>query len=222
MNINHVFLQYSRLERHYHQSLNQKDAISFLDLSHCLRIWVDMKSEIDALIKAKGVQLRLTNTVTSKSVKSLLKGSKHVYLPLSSGVQSPGIEVKDVRIINRALSANEVKKLYDAGPSKAQPTKLLYSEWLASGIYEVPSQDNAHPHIRISRETLIKRVANILGASHPIGSEETDERENRFDPYILELHAIKLADGYPATYYQLLEIAGDILEGTKVLFEKSA
>jgi len=222
MNIDHAFLQYSRLERHYHQSLKYKDAISFLDLSHCLRIWVDMKNEIDGLVKEKGVQLRLTNTATSKSIKRVLKGSKHIYLPLSSGVESPGIEVKGVRIINRALSADEVKKLYEAGPPIAQPTTLQYSEWLASGIYEVPSQDSAHPQIRISREILIKRVANILGASHPIGSEESDERENRFDSYILELHTIKLADGYPATYYQLLEIAGDTLEGIKVLFEKSA
>jgi hypothetical protein len=181
-----------------------------------------MKNDIDALVRVKNIQLRLANTTTPKGVKNVLKGSKYTYLPLGSGVESPGVEVRGIRIINRALSPDEVKKLYEAGPPRAQPTSLQYSEWLASGIYEVPSQDKVHPQIRISREILIKRVANILGASHPIGSEEGDERENRFDPYILELHNIKLADGYPATYYQLLEIAGDILDAIKVLFEKSA
>jgi hypothetical protein len=181
-----------------------------------------MKNEIDDLVEAKVLDLNLTNPVSSKSVKKVLKGSKYTYLPLGSGVKSPGLELKGIRLINRALSPDEVKKLYEAGPPTAQPTSLRYSEWLASGIYEVPSQNTAHPELRISREILIKRVANILGASHPIGgTEELEEIENRFDPYILELHNIEIADGYPATYYQLLEIAKDILNAMKVLFEKS-
>lgn len=222
MNTNHIFIQFKRLERHYHESLKQKDVISFLDLSHCLRIWVDMKTHIDTLAEAKGIQLKLTNTTTQKSIKKILRGSKYTYLPLGSGVESPGVEVKGVRIINKTLSPEEIKKLYEAGPPIAQSTKLRFSEWIASGIYEVPSKDEAHPQIRITREILIKRVANILGASHPIGTEEGDERENKFDPYILELHNISLADGYPATYYQLLEIADDILIATQGLFENRA
>lgn len=221
MDINHIFLQYKRLERHYRESLEHKDPISFLDLSNCLRIWVDMKNQIDALAKSKGSSLRLTNTTIPKVVKKVLKGSKHKYLPLGSGVESPGIEVKGIRIVNKALTPDEIKKLCEAGPPIAQPTSLTFVEWLASGIYEVPSQNSTHTHLKISREIIIKRVANILGASHPAGSEEGDERENRFDAHVLDLHKITLADGYPATYYQLLEIARDILKATKVLFNHS-
>ncbi|MBK9924669.1 MAG: hypothetical protein IPP66_05180 [Anaerolineales bacterium] len=226
MAIDHILLQYNRLERHYRQSLEHKDNISFLDLSHCLRIWVDMKREVDSLVETEGVQLKLTNTTMSKSAKNALKGNKYSYLPLGSGVESPEIKVKDVMFIKGTLSLDKMKELakksYEAGPSTARPVLLRYSEWLASGVYEVPSQDDVHPQIRISREIIIKRVANILGASHPIGSEDDDERENRFDPYILELHNIKLAGGYPATYYQLLEIAKNILDAMKILFDRNA
>lgn len=97
----------------------------------------------------------------------MLKGSKYTYLPLASGVQSPGVEVRGVRVINRALSPEEVKKLYEAGPPVAQPSRLSFSEWLASGIYEVPSDDEKHPHLRISREILVKRVGKHPGRKSP-------------------------------------------------------
>ncbi|MFA7268848.1 MAG: hypothetical protein WC073_05850 [Sterolibacterium sp.] len=221
MDIDHIKLQYVRLERHHSSALKEKDPISFLDLSHALRIWVDMKGFVDAVTKENGLTLGLANFATPKEVKKILKGSKHTYLPLASGVESPGIEVKGVRVIDRALSPEEIKKLYEAGPPVAQKSKLSFSEWLASGVYEVPSGEKDHPHLKISREILIKRVANILGASHPAGTEAAEAAENRFDPYVLDLHGVQLADGYPATYYQLLEIANDILEHTKCLFDFS-
>ena len=74
----------------------------------------------------------------------------------------------------------------------------------------------------MSREIIIKRVANALGASHPAGMEDSDPQENRFDQHIQDLHAIHLADGYPTTYYQLLEIAGEVLARTKCLRESAA
>lgn len=220
MDIEHIKLQYARLERHHSSALKEKDAISFLDLSHALRIWVDMKGFIDTLAKEKGVTLSLTNSSVPKAVKKILKGSKHTYLPLASGVESLGVQIKGVRVIDRALSPEEVKKLYESGPPVAHKTNLSFSEWLASWVYEVPSEEKEHPHIKISREILIKRVANILGASHPAGTEAAEAAENRFDPYVLDLHSVKLADGYPATYYQLIEIGKDILKNTGCLFEQ--
>jgi hypothetical protein len=93
--------------------------------------------------------------------------------------------------------------------------------WLGAGVYEVPTSDPAHRHIQLSREILIKRTANILGASHPAGMEDGDT-ENRFDPYIKDLHRLVLADGYPATYYQLLEFSKDIIDAFRPLREHAA
>src|SRR2546423_7720220 len=53
MDTEHIKLQYDRLGRHHSAALKDKDPISFLDLSHALRIWVDMKSSVDALAAAK-------------------------------------------------------------------------------------------------------------------------------------------------------------------------
>lgn len=216
MNIEHIRLQYQRLERHYQGALS-RDPVSFLDFSHILRVWVDMKSTIDTLAQSQGIELELSNVVRKNEIQKILKGSKYTYLPLGSGVPSPGVEVKGIRSIDRALSPDEIKKLYEAGPPGVQKAKLTFSQWLASGVYEVPSGDDKHPKLTISREILIKRVANILGASHPQGTDNSDATENRFDPYVIELNKLFLADGYPATYYQLLEIGKDILQAVTVL-----
>jgi hypothetical protein len=175
-----------------------------------------MKSAIDEIVKDKGIKLGLTNLVRGKQRKNILRGNRYTYIPLVSGGSSSGAEVRGVTFHNRALSPEEIKKLYEAGPPVAVPTSLTFSEWLASGIFDAPSTNEAHPKLTVSREILIKRVANVLGASHPEGTDFTDETENRFDPCIRELHQILIV-GHPATYHQLLEIAQDILQGMKVL-----
>ncbi len=218
MEFDDIGIQYYRLLRHYNFALKNADPISFLDLSHSLRIWVDMKSEIDNLLLSKDPSIRFKNPESSKKVEKILKGSKFTFLPLASGIESPGIQVKGIRVINRALSPDEVKELYEAGPTILKTTTLNFSEWISSGIYKVPDTENDGLELSISREMLIKRVANILGASHPQGTDNEDARENRFDKYIVDLHNMKLANGYPATYYQLLEIAKDILNSLKTIF----
>ncbi len=124
-----------------------------------------MKNEIDELTEAKGLILKLSNPVSSKHIKMALKGNSYTYLPLSSGVDSPIIKMMGMMSIVTNGSADEVaelaKKLYEAGLPTGLPTTLRYSEWLASGIYEVPSNDKLHPHVRISRE--IRIISKIRG-----------------------------------------------------------
>jgi hypothetical protein len=216
MNIEHLRVQYDRLARHHAAALQAKDEISFLDLAHALRIWVDMKVAVADLAKDKGPDLLLAHHSQPKYFKKSLKGARHTYIPLASGVESPGVQVKGFIFTNRALTPEEIKQRAAMGPPVAQVSKMTFSEWMAAGVLEVPSPDAAHPHLKISREMMIKRVANVLGASHPAGMEQDDPQENRFDQYILELHGLSIA-GYPATYYQLLEIAGELLEKVRPL-----
>jgi hypothetical protein len=222
MHISHLHLQYDRLKRHHGGALRDKDEISFLDLAHALRVWVDMKATVTGLAKERNLELELAHHTPPKSIKRSLKGAVHTYLPLASGVNSPGVQVAGIRITNRALTPEEIKARAAMGPPVALPSKMTFSEWLAAGILEVPSGKVGHPHLTLSREIVIKRVANVLGASHPAGMEDSDPLENRFDPYIKDLHGIQLADGYPATYYQLLEIAGEILVRTRCLRDSAA
>jgi len=71
--------------------------------------------------------------------------------------------------------------------------------------------DASNNRIGVSREIIIKRVANMLGASHAAGTDDNNEKENRFDPFVRELHKFKVANGIPLTHYQLIEIAGVII-----------
>lgn len=59
----------------------------------------------------------------------------------------------------------------------------------------------------ISREVLIRRVANTMGGSHPAGAEALSD----FDPAVQELMHTSVG-GVPVPYFILLKSAQDILE----------
>lgn len=210
MNKSKIKLQFKRLKRHHQLSLDNKDEIAFLDLSHALRIFVDMKSEVDELISQSGFQTDFSNTVKNRKISDVLRGNKYFSIPISSEVNSPDVLIKGLTFIpGKALNAEEVKKLYEAGPPQQTSTKLSFSQWLGSIVVSTADPANLEqPRLDISREIFIKRVANILGASHP---DREDLGENRFDPFIKEFNNVKVADGYPLTYYQLLEISSEII-----------
>ncbi|MBN1568556.1 MAG: hypothetical protein JXA73_11975 [Acidobacteria bacterium] len=185
-----------------------------------------MKHEIDALVQSKGHALRLANpSATPKPLKRMLKGGKYQYIQIASSIDSSPVKVHRLLICEGPTAKkgkeciDQMFKISQSKSPSAKASDLSYSEWLGSGIYEVSSGDEKHGQLRLSREILIKRVANMLGASHPLCVNDDQAAENRFDPYIRDLHGIQVADGYPATFYQLLEIAGDILTEFRFLLE---
>lgn len=216
-----VFIQYKRLERHYHLSLKDKDKISVLDLAHALRTWVEMIEIIDSIANEKEIKFKFPNPQWDKKVQKILRRSKYLFTPLSEGVNSPNVKIKGFFSVNKVLSAEERTTLFMAGPPSSKTTSLSYGEWLNSGFFEVSTNNEIHPKIQISRKLLIKRVANLFGGSHPLDYDFDSKGENRFDPYIIELHKYLVANGYPLTYYLLLEIAETILDQIKLLFPQA-
>ena len=175
-----------------------------------------MKAGVDELAQMNGISLALPHVAPTRLEKKALKGGGVMYLPLASGVPSPGGQVWGVRVTYGRSRHEEVAGRPVPEPPKTTPTELSFTNWLGAAIYWAPSDDPQHSELPISREILIKRVANVLGASHPAGTEDSD-KENRFDPYIRALHNFTILDS-PATYYQLLEIAKDtILAMTKLV-----
>jgi hypothetical protein len=220
MEIAQIKLQFKRLEKHHELSLKEKDPVAFLDLTHTLRIFTDMKREIDAKIAELNFFPDFTNTVKNKELSGILKGNNFFSLPISSGVENSDMQVKGLTIINRELTDDEIKKLFELGAPISRTTQLSFTDWLGAGIVERGTPENKnHPKILISREVLIKRVANILGASHPSGMEQGDEYENRYDSYIRELHDMHVANGFPLTYYQLLEISSEVIRVFSPIFK---
>lgn len=221
MEITEIKLQFKRLEKHHESSLKEKDSIAFLDLTHTLRIFTDMKREVDAKLTELSFSPSFTNTEKDKKVLKILKGSQFFSLPISSEVQSPNLQVKGGMIVeNRALTQDEIKKMYEAGPPITNITTLSFTSWLGAGLLELGIPENKeHSKVSISREVFIKRVANMLGASHPAGMEQDNELENKYDSYIRKLHDMHVADGYPLTYYQLLEISSEIIRVFSPIFK---
>ncbi|EKD79769.1 MAG: hypothetical protein ACD_40C00320G0010 [uncultured bacterium] len=207
----HIELQFNRLKRHLGLA-KQKDSISFLDLAHSLRIWVELKDKIDKLAEQENYSFNLPNGPNNSGIKKILKNSKFLYVPLGSVDEStsPNLQVKGLSIINRVLSAEEIKKTFEMGPPRITIVPLTFTQWLGAEI--ISTSDKNGTYIGISREILIKRVSNILGASHPEGLDKGNKNENKYDPYVRELYSYMVADGYPLTHYQLIEIGETIIK----------
>ena len=219
MKQNDIKLQIKRLERHLLLAKNG-DEVAFLDLAHSLRVVSELKAQIDDLIKNSQLSTEWPNINKNNKIKKLLRGSKYFEIPLVSKKENPqqGIQIKDLKIINRALSAEEVKDLYLAGPLVEKPTNLTFSQWLASEVIYTTDKDNRR--IGITRETLIKRIANLLGGSHPNGSENDTTEENFFDHYVRELNSMRVAEDYPVTYYQLIEMAEIVVDKINKILQR--
>lgn len=214
----HIKLQFRRLKRHYGNCVEKIDEISMLDLTHCLRIWVEMAKTVDGLAAEEKFEVKFPNPVQNKNIKRALKNTTFTSIPLASTPRTnSGIQVKGLHFIDKVLTDEEVKKLYEAGPPQIRSANLSLEQWLGSEILEIKNSNGER--VGIARSILIRRVANILGASHPEGKEDEDEYEHHFDPFIKELHSIQVANGYKLTYYQLIEIAEVIIESFNNLLE---
>lgn len=220
MNKSHIKLQFQRLKRHYQLAKDNKDPIAFLDLAHSLRIWAEMKEVVDQIANEEHFIFELPNKVNNKRLKNILKGSNYFDIPLASVEDNftPDVQVKGVQFVNRPLTPEEIKKIFEMGPPKIDIKLLSFSQWLGSEVISTSNPQDGR-YVGITREIMIKRTANLLGASHPEGEDSENELENKFDPYVKELNKIQVANGYPLTHYQLIEIAQDILKSLKNLFE---
>ena len=201
----HIKLQFDRLKRHYEACSKTRDKVSMMDLSHSLRIWVEMKEDVDTLVASLDKNIEFKNKVMEGKIKNILKGSSYTWSPLLADESATSdLQVSQVFISDRAFSAEEVKTMHEEMMAQDQYKGMTFSNWLGASVMQTTGKKGT---ITISRETLIKRVANMLGASHPIHNEPSS---NEIDPYILDLHSVEVADGYPLTYYQLIEIANQI------------
>jgi len=219
--LKHIKLQYIRLKRHSDGASKRKDPISFLDLSHVLRIWTDMKKIVDSITENNKENIRFENSVNLRSLKKILKGSDYYSINFTNKMEGDNFVFGKLLWINRVLNKNEIDKMSKLKPPNFPltiQTKLNFNEWLGSTIIKVPSNEQHNSSIDISRETLIRRVANILGSSHPIGTDFQEENEGDFDIYIRNLHRMKISNGIPITYYLLLEIANEILKALRNIF----
>ena len=236
MSIEKIKIQFKRLCRHYETSVKTYDDASLLDLSHILRIWVELKPVLSSSDPEFDKSIKF---FTGAPVKKVLKQSStsryiYAYLP-KDGVTTfasnghlasrpelegnqdftMGVKLKNTGesillsqfcYISKALEQPYIKAL-----ENEQVRRCNYNNWMSSELVRlqyVNEEGNLQRFI-ISREMLIKRVANILDGSH--SSLNTDNAGiNQFDNPIKWLMKFQCG-GLPLPYFLLLKIAQDIV-----------
>ncbi len=232
-----VSLQFERLRRHYDLAVRSHDHVSFLDLSHALRIWVELKSHLDGNYPSFSSTKAFKTGCPSKRLLKAAKGCRYVfcYMPgdvityasngqIVSGPEddfsvgpmkvSVGFMVDAdgaFRLRSFCFVSRQLDDSYFLSTSSVSITRCNYQQWLGAEVVKLSYADESGVlnSVCMSREILIKRVANTLDASHP--TDQNSVGVNKFDAPLR--HLLKYAVGdLPLPYFILLKIAQDILD----------
>lgn len=181
-----IALHLERLRRHYEAAVRTYDHVSLLDLSHSLRIWAELKSELPKLVPAFGTTMSFKTAIPAKKVLKASNGYRYVfcYMPggvitycsnghLASGPEmdhgagdfSAGIAVKMGQdhmwlnkfcVVGRSFDQSLIKAL-----EAESVTRCNYVQWLGSEAVRVSflKEDGTLAITTISREMMVKRVA---------------------------------------------------------------
>ena len=232
-----MLVQLERLKRHYSTSVYTYDYASLLDLAHILRIWTELKSVLPELNKDFEIKKPFKTGSPVKKVMKQARGQIYIfsYLPsegvttyASNGSLATGPDVNNggsftmgVKVKNTGNSillsqycfiSKSLEQPYIKALGNEKVTRCNYKNWMGSEIVRLQYKNSKgvlEKH-SISREIIIKRIANILDASHTSLSEK-DSSNNKFDEPIQWLMKFTCG-GLPLPYFLLLKIAQDILE----------
>jgi hypothetical protein len=227
-----VLLHLERLRRHYNNSALNYDHVSLLDLSHALRVWTELKVPLRTIEPGFTTTLAFKTAIPAKKVLRAARGSEFVIAYMPGGVitraskgelaSAPklGPFTQTIGIKKNGDGSIELKNFCFVGAVLEQPireavkaedqTRCNYENWLGAEAVRLcyPPESGGLKTVIMSREMLIKRVANTLDGSHP--SAAVNVNENSFDPAIHYLLQYKMG-GLPLPYFILLKIAQDIL-----------
>ena len=230
-----VLLHLERLRRHYDVAVKSYDQVALLDLSHILRIWVELKQPIVSLAPAFATTISFKTGLPAKKVLNAARGHPYIFCYMPGGVItyasngslvsapemepdagafSMGVTVKVMPDHTWLGKFYIVAKSFDQSLIKAMDaetqTRCNYQQWLGSEVVRVcfRGSDGVLKQTSISREMIVKRVANTLDGSHP--STAAWDTGNTFDEPVH--HLLKYAvGGIHLPYFILLKIAQDIL-----------
>ncbi len=235
--MNTVLLHLERLRRHYQAAVKDYDQVSLLDLSHSLRLWVELKKPLERLAPDFSKSLQFRTGLPAKKVLRAARGHSFVfsYMPggvrtyaseghLASGpemeqgtgdfatgiavkVSPPLIELGKFCVVGTSFDLPLIKAM-----NEETVTRCGFTQWLGAEAVRLsfPRDQGPLETVSISREMIVKRVANTLDGSHPsvAGGGEVD---NSFDAPVRHLMKYKIG-GLPLPYFVLLKIAQDILD----------
>lgn len=230
-----IALNLKRLKRQYDISVNEYDDASLLDLSHILRMWVDMQDNVQSYLTEHLPDKRFKTYTLRPELLEVCCGSKYLVTYFVDGLTTHSTNshlvsfrgigngpslmsfgmrptIGNTAWIKHVLLLSEYKIKYDYEPETAFVTsETTFKKWLESEVVRVCFTNEAgqREEKTISRIMLIKRVANNLGGSHPAGIFDVT---HKYDPAVNFLLEYRVG-GLPLPYYILLKSAHDILTG---------
>jgi hypothetical protein len=238
-----VLLHLERLRRHYDVAVHTYDHVSLLDLSHSLRMWVDLKNSINDVAPRFKTTHSFVTASPSRKIMKAVRGQRFVFAFMPGGVigygnngggafkdeddyyDKEGIFQKEITcsiiatpkedgamvisnfcIVNRALDNG-----LDIRSGKT--TRCNFIQWLGSDAVRMsyPTLNGSLESLSITREMIVRRMANNFDGSHPSITTDRDSYDNKFDKPIRSLLHFHLSGGLPLPYFILLKIAQDIL-----------
>lgn len=235
MPINQVVPHLERLRRHHEAASRTYDHVSFLDLSHALRIWVDLKQALPNAFPSFSTTLSFKTASPPKKILKHVRGCQYVfsYMPgsvithasngalvgippigekYSAGIRVRGLGTDSVEMGRFCVIAKTLDEPMIKALEGEIVTRCNYIQWLSSDAVRMcyVNSSNQMTPLSLSREILIKRVANTLDGSHPSLAAGVG-CDNKFDEPIHHLLKFQWG-GLPLPYLVLLKIAQDILE----------
>ena len=232
-----IITQFERLKRHYNSALYTYDSISLLDLVHTLRIWTELKNEISALDFPNISKPMFSSAAPVKTIKKITKGEDYVWVGFGSTsvttyasngeiffcpyfenkmkatiggrfrkLENNGLSIQSVHFCKTDIDEEYLKK---DSLSIQNISKTKFDHWLGTEAARIYYRNQSNL-VSISREMLIKRLANTLNASHP-QKENTGLDSNIFDEHISYLLSFTCG-GLPLPYFIALKIAQDIID----------
>ncbi|SDH66334.1 hypothetical protein SAMN05216603_111168 [Pseudomonas benzenivorans] len=231
-----VLLHLERLRRHYGVSVKTYDHVALLDLSHSLRLWTELKQPLTKISPKFSTAISFKTAIPARKVLKAARGRRFVFSYMPGGVityasngslaSGPCMSQNDSFTMGIAVRRSEnyielgkycaISPALDDFLGKAleaeNQTRCTYIQWLAAEAVRVCYQATTGrlEVVPISREMIIKRVANTLDGSHPsvAGGVEAD---NVFDAPVHHLLQYQMG-GLPLPYFIILKIAQDILD----------
>ncbi len=230
-----------RLRRHFEAARRSYDAVTLLDLSHSLRIWADLKETLPAAFPRFQSTIAFRTAIPARKVLRAARGHEYVfsYLPggtttyasnghLASGPgmekgrsftvgvlvrpQRDSIELKNFSVVFAPLEQSLIRAL-----RAEQVKRCNYVHWMGAEAVRLnfPDADGNLKLTTLSREKVIRRVANTLDGSHP-SRPSSEVPENEFDAAVRRLLQFRVG-GLPLPYFVLLKCAQDIVQAAPKL-----
>lgn len=233
-----VQLHLERLRRHYDVAVRSYDMVSLLDLSHALRIWAELRSELPKIATKFATTKAFKTATPIKKVLRRVRGTRFVLSYMPGGVITyankshfvsshvPGEENSPITLaasVTNNPDGSVELGMYASIAAALEPpmiklldekiqTRCNYAEWMGAEVVRTcyPTETGELKTVQISREMIVKRVANTMDGSHPSAAGAVNDGKNSFDPAIHHLLHY-LMGGLPLPYFILLKIAQDIL-----------